>query len=122
MKVAFSTSGQDLDGPLDQRFGRAARFLVCEMESPSGSFQLIDNEQNLQASQGAGVQAAQTIVSSGATRLVTGNCGPKAFRVLKAAGIEVYNSEASTINEALDLLTSGKLTPAQSANVEGHWS
>ena len=76
----------------------------------------------LNAAQGAGIQAAQTIVKAGAEALVTGHCGPKAFRVLAAAGIKVYNTDASTISEALTRYRAGQLTEATAANVESHWA
>lgn len=120
MKIAFSTSGTSLDAPIDARFGRAPKFLVYETET--GSVEVIDNAQNLNSPSGAGIQAAETIARSGATALVTGHCGPKAFRVLSAAGVTIYNTDASTIAEALERYRSGKLVPAGSADVEGHWA
>ena len=119
MKIAFSTSGESLDAPLDSRFGRAPRFLVYDLES--NAFELIDNKPNLNAAQGAGIQSAQTVVRAGAAAVVTGHCGPKAFRVLSAAGIKVYNSDAATLFEVLALYREGKLVCAEAANVEGHW-
>ena len=119
MKIAFSTSGNDLDAPLDTRFGRAPRFLVYDLED--GTFEIFDNEQNLNAAQGAGIQSAQTIVNSGAQAVVAGHCGPKAFRVLSTAGVKVFNTDAATVAEALKQYQDGSLTEARTADVEGHW-
>jgi len=119
MKIALTTSGNDLDAPLDSRFGRAPKFLLYDTDSKI--FEVMDNAQNLNASQGAGIQSAQNVARLGVRALVTGHCGPKAFRVLKAAGIKVYNTSAATVMEALDQYCSGKLTEATSADVEGHW-
>ena len=80
MKIAITTSGNDLNAPLDSRFGRAPKFLIYDLEAKT--FEIIDNEQNLNAAQGAGIQSAQNIARLGAKALVTGHCGPKAFRVL----------------------------------------
>ncbi len=44
---------------------------------------------------------------AGADVVVTGHCGPKAFRVLRAAGIKVFNSEAATVANALELYRAG---------------
>ena len=120
MKIAFSTSGSDLNAPMDARFGRAAKFLVYDTET--ATFQVVDNSQNLNAAQGAGIQAAQTVAAGGAQVLVTGHCGPKAFRVLVAAGIKVYTSDAPTITAALKLYREGKLKESVEADVEGHWA
>jgi predicted Fe-Mo cluster-binding NifX family protein len=120
VKIAFTTSGDALNAPLDSRFGRAPRFIICDLDQ--GGFEVIDNQQNLNAAQGAGIQAAETIARAGVDCLVTGHCGPKAFRVLSAAGIKVYNSDAPTVAEALEAFKSGTLTPARAADVEGHWA
>ena len=85
MKVAFTTSGNDLSATLGNRFGRAARFLIYNLDT--NNFTVIDNRQNLNAAQGAGIQSAEAVARSGAKSLVTGHCGPKAFRVLSAAGL-----------------------------------
>lgn len=120
MKIAFTTSGNNLDAQLDQRFGRAAAFLIYDVEQET--FTLIDNQQNLSAAQGAGIQAAEKIASQDVEILLTGHCGPKAFRVLQAAGVKVYNTSAATVREALELFQQGKLKAAESADVDGHWS
>jgi predicted Fe-Mo cluster-binding NifX family protein len=119
MKIAFTTAGNDLSAPLDSRFGRAPKFLIYDLDA--GAFTLADNQQNLNAAQGAGIQSAQNIARLGVSALVSGHCGPKAFRVLQAAGIKIYNSSAATVKEALDLFRAGKLHEASSADVEGHW-
>ncbi|MFA5322415.1 MAG: NifB/NifX family molybdenum-iron cluster-binding protein [Smithella sp.] len=119
MKIAFTTSGDDLNAPLDSRFGRAPKFLIYDLEA--NTFEVIDNEQNLNAAQGAGIQSAQNIVRVGTKALVTGHCGPKAFRVLEAAGIKIYNTSAATVKEALEFYIAGKLGEATSSDVEGHW-
>jgi predicted Fe-Mo cluster-binding NifX family protein len=119
MKIAFSTSGETLDSPLDARFGRAPKFLVYDLDSET--FEVVDNQQNLNATQGAGIQSAETVARLGAKALVTGHCGPKAFRVLQAAGIKIFNTNAPTVAEALTQYRAGKLTEAKAADVEGHW-
>ncbi len=120
MKVAFTTSGTGLNSPLDSRFGRASKFLIYDMEE--GTYEIVDNQQNLNAVQGAGIQSAETVARTGAKALITGHCGPKAFRVLLAAGIKIINSSASTVGEALELYRTGRLAELKVANVEGHWA
>lgn len=119
MKIAFTTSGNELDSPLDSRFGRAPKFLIYDLDS--GAFEVLDNQQNLGAAQGAGIQSAESVVRSGAACLLTGHCGPKAFRVLTAAKVKIYNTQASTVAEGLELFRQGKLTEAGAADVDGHW-
>jgi len=119
MRIAFTTSGKTPDSPLDARFGRAPGYLVHDTDS--GAYEFVDNQQSLDAAQGAGIQAAETVVRAGAKALVTGHCGPKAFRVLSAAGVKVYNTDLPTIAAALEAFKAGTLKPAESADVEGHW-
>ena len=117
MKIVFTTLGDDLNAPLDSHFGRAPKLLVYDLESEA--FKVIDNQQNLNAAQGAGIQSAETVARLGAKGIVTGHSGPKAFRVLAAAGIKVYHSDAPTVAEALEQYLSGKLAEAKTADVEG---
>ncbi len=119
MKIALTTSGNDLNALMDSRFGRAPKFLIYDLEAKT--FEVIDNEQNLNATQGAGIQSAQNIARMGVGAVITGHCGPKAFRTLQAAGIKIYNAFAATVTEALKQYRAGKLSEAKSADVEGHW-
>ena len=118
-RIAFTTSGNDLDAPLDSRFGRAPKFLLYELDGET--FTVVDNQQNLNAAQGAGIQSAETVVRLGATVLVTGHCGPKAFRVLHGAGVKIFHTAAPTVAAALAQYREGALTEAQAADVDGHW-
>lgn len=119
MKVAVTSTGKDLESKIDPRFGRANWFIVFDTET--NQHQAINNEQNLNASQGAGIQTAENISRHGVKALITGNCGPKAFRTLNAAGIQIYCEAGGTVAEALEKFKSGKLKRADGANVEGHW-
>lgn len=119
MKIAVTTSGESLDAPLDPRFGRAKKFLLYDTDS--GEFELIDNVQNLNAPQGAGIQAAQNVSSLGAAVVITGNCGPKAYKTLMAAGIKVVVGSEGSVMQAIEQFERGKLKPAEAPNVEGHW-
>lgn len=120
MKIAFTSEGTTLDARLDSRFGRAAWFLIHDTET--GVTRALENIQNLNAVQGAGIQAASSVAGAGVQAVVTGHCGPKAFRVLEAAGIPVYLTTELTVAEALRAFEGGKLKPIASADVEGHWS
>lgn len=119
MKVAITSSGEGLDSPVDPRFGRAAKFILIDTETDS--VQVVDNTQNLNAAQGAGIQAAQNVSRLGAEVLMTGHCGPKAFAALRAAGIQVITGVQGTVAEAVERFRRGELAPAEAPNVEGHW-
>jgi predicted Fe-Mo cluster-binding NifX family protein len=119
MKIAFTTSGETLAAPLDNRFGRAPKFILYDLEKDY--FEVIDNRLNLDSSQDAGIQSAETIARAKADCLITGHCGPKAFRVLQAAGITIYNCGEATVAEALKAFREGVLKKMDAADVEGHW-
>lgn len=120
MKIAISSSGRTLDSPVDSRFGRAAFFIV--VDPATGAFEAHDNAQNLNAAQGAGIQAAETVSRLGATVVITGHCGPKAFRTLQAAGIKIMLGADGTVNDAVERFKKGELKPGDSPDVESHWA
>jgi len=119
-KVIVTASEPNLESPVDPRFGRARYFLWVDTET--GQFTAHDNVQNLNAPQGAGVQAAQTVVRLGAAAVLTGNVGPKAFATLQAGGVAVYPGVAGTVKESLEELRHGRLQPSPEATAEGHWT
>ncbi|RJP64976.1 MAG: dinitrogenase iron-molybdenum cofactor biosynthesis protein [Candidatus Abyssobacteria bacterium SURF_17] len=119
MKIAITAQGDQMDSPVDPRFGRAKWFAVIDTET--GSHRFVDNAQNFAAAQGAGIQAGSNVAKLGVGAVVTGNVGPKAFATLHAAGIKVYLGANGTVQDALNQYTAGTLTLAQDANVAGHW-
>ncbi len=119
MKIAIPAAGNDVNGSLDPRFGRARYFLVADTET--GAVEAHDNTQNLNAAQGAGIQAAQNVVNLGVAAVISGNVGPKAFQVLNAAGVKVYLCERATVSEAIRRFKAGELKEVDAANVAGHW-
>lgn len=119
MKIAVSAEQGTPDSPVDSRFGRAKYFMVHDTET--GAWNTIDNVQNLQAAQGAGIQSASTVVNAGCDTLLTGHCGPKAFSALTRAGVAVYLITAGTVQAAVDAMKKGTLKKLDAADVEGHW-
>lgn len=120
MKIAIPSSGDNLEATFDQRFGRAAKFIIYDTETKK--FKTIDNTQNLNAMQGAGVQTAQNVAAEKVDVVLTANCGPKAFQVLSHANIKVYTVQANTVQEAIDKFLNNEVSPLNDANVEGHWA
>ena len=119
MKVAVTARGDTPDAEVDPRFGRARAFIVMDTENEG--FKVVDNQQNLNAAQGAGIQAAQAVSALSAGAVITGHCGPKAFRALRAAKIDVFTGAAGTVKEAFEKYKRGELKQAENADVEGHW-
>lgn len=119
MRVAVTAREANLESQVDQRFGRAGYLIV--IETATGDTSIHDNEANLNAAQGAGIQTAQNVARLNVEAVLTGHAGPNAFRALSAAGVKVYTGLQGTIAEAVEELKAGKLTPTDSADVEGHW-
>lgn len=120
MKIVVTAQGPTMDSEVDPRFGRARCFIVVDTDE--GTHRVEDNGQNLNAAQGAGVQAAQTVADLGVDAVLTGNCGPKAFKVLGAAGIAVHVNVDGTVADAVKEFAAGSLQETAEPNVEGHWS
>ncbi|RJP30445.1 MAG: dinitrogenase iron-molybdenum cofactor biosynthesis protein [Candidatus Omnitrophota bacterium] len=119
MKIAITAQQQEMSAPLDPRFGRAPYFMIYDTDTKSAL--AVNNAQNLQAAQGAGIQAGQTLLDQGVGVLITGNVGPKAFRMLSAAGIQVYLTPSGTAEQVLQRFQAGELQESKQANVQGHW-
>ncbi len=119
MKIAITSKGVDLDSEIDPRFGRAAYILVVDTDSLA--FEALDNSENVNSFKGAGIQAATMISDKGAEVLLTGFCGPNAFKALNAANIKVANDATGTVKDAVNAFNEGKVSFADAANVEGHW-
>ena len=119
MIIAVSSEGNNLESKVDARFGRASSFVIINTDSDSVSN--IANTQNLNAQQGAGIQAAKHILNAEADVLLTGHVGPKAFKVLSQGDVKVYTGVQGTVKEAIEALNNNKLQLAKEADVEGHW-
>ena len=119
MKIAVTSKGTDLDSEVDPRFGRAAYILIIDTETLE--FEVLDNKENVNAFKGAGIQAARMVSEKGAEVLLTGFCGPNAFKTVEAAGVKVANDVSGTIRDAVRAFNEGSLVISDKANVDGHW-
>jgi predicted Fe-Mo cluster-binding NifX family protein len=117
MKIAVTTSGQNLDSQLDPRFGRCAYYLV--VDSDDMSFEAYPNE-SASLGGGAGIQAAQFLASKGVQAVITGNCGPNAVQTLAAAGIDLFAGHSGTAREVMAEFKKGEFKPTSKANVASH--
>ncbi|HBE77072.1 MAG TPA: dinitrogenase iron-molybdenum cofactor biosynthesis protein [Firmicutes bacterium] len=111
MKIAVSASGKTLESIMDQRFGRAAFFLIVDSETME--FEAIDNQGA--SSGGAGVAGAQIVSEHGTLALITGNVGPNALEVLNAAGISICRGKATSIRENIEEYKRGTLEKIDTA-------
>lgn len=119
MKIAVTATGQDLDSPMDPRFGRAAYILIVDADTLA--FDVLDNAENVNAFKGSGIQAATMISDKQADVLLTGFCGPNAFKALDAARVKVAGDVSGTVREAVTAFMAGKVKWVSEPNAQGHW-
>jgi predicted Fe-Mo cluster-binding NifX family protein len=120
MRIAVTSQGPTLDSPTDPRFGRA-RYLIL-VDTDTGESSSADNDINLNATQGAGIQTGKRVIELAARAVITGHVGPKAFSVLDTGGVAIYTGASGTVRQAVEQFKSGELERTQSADVEGHWA
>jgi predicted Fe-Mo cluster-binding NifX family protein len=119
MKIAVTSTGKNLESPVDPRFGRAAYILIVDADTLE--FEVLDNAENVNAFKGAGIQAATMISDKKADVLLTGYCGPNAFKALDAARVKVAGDVSGTVREAVAAFADGKIKLVSEPTAEGHW-
>lgn len=118
MKIAITSSGPTLNSQVDPRFGRAQYLLIVDTDS--FDVEAIENP-NVAAGGGAGIQSAQMVISKGVKAVLTGNCGPNAYRVLEAANVKVYTGLSTTARATVEAFVRGHPQPLSEASVPGHF-
>ncbi len=115
MKICITAAGQGLDAHVDERFGRAPFFVIVDSESMQ--HETIRNPA-MDAGQGAGIAAAQSIAQQGVRALLTGFVGPKAYSALQAAGIQIFDGLSGTmdVRAAFKQYADGLLSQCKGAN------
>jgi len=82
-------------------------------------FEGVENSSAMQAG-GAGISTGQMIASKGVQVVLTGNCGPNAYQVLSAAGIQVITGVSGKIRDAIQAYKSGRFQTTSQSNVAAH--
>lgn len=120
MKVAITAGGKNLNSPVDRVFGRTRWFVIADQDG--GNHEVLENSQNVNAAQGAGIQAAQRMADQSVDVVLTGNVGPNAYRALEAASIKVFQfgSDTLTISDALAAWKEGRLQEVTAPTAKGH--
>jgi predicted DNA-binding protein (UPF0251 family)/predicted Fe-Mo cluster-binding NifX family protein len=119
MKIAITSVDGTMEGMVDERFGRSRKLIMYDPETRQ--FDVIDNTQNLNTAQGAGIQSAQNAINAGARIIISGHLGPNAFKVLGAASIPVYTVSKKTVAQAIKEFEEGSLAKLVGPDVQGHW-
>lgn len=120
MKILITSQSKELTGDVDPRFGRAKYFIIYDTETDK--WEAIDNSKNLNAIQGAGIQAGENAANTGVEYVLTGHCGPKAFKALSANGIKIIVGVEGKVYSAVERFMNGDLKPSKQSDVPGHWA
>ncbi len=103
MKIAITSTGNDLNSEFDQRFGRCAWFCIYDNETGQTGF--IKNE-HAEAQGGAGTKASQKMVELEVERVISGDFGPKAKEILEKFDIQmvILPDGPKIISEIIDTI------------------
>ena len=108
MKIAISSTGENLDGNISDTFARCPYFIFAEIENAQiVKFEAIENTSANQVG-GAGISAAQLVAEKKVEAVITSNLGPRAADVLSQLNIKAYKVSGS-IKEAVRQFIDGKL-------------
>jgi len=105
MKIAVPAKEKTFESELDERFARAAYFLVYDTEDESYEFFSPDNSQE----HGVGTKIVNELSDQGIDAVISKNLGENALTALKAANIKSYIASDGNVQENIDLLKSEKL-------------
>jgi len=103
MKVAITSTGNNMESKLDQRFGRCAFFTVFDTETKGLEF--IPNP-NKDALEGAGPASVQLVASRNVGKIISGEFGIKIKPLLDSLKIQmiVLKEPEKSIQEIIDML------------------
>jgi len=118
MRIAIAATGPSLDDHVEARFGRCACFLIVDADTME--FEAVENP-NIALGGGAGIQSAQLMAEKGVQAVLTGNCGPNAFRTFGAAGIQVIVGVSGVVREAVEQFKAGAFAATSQPNVGSHF-
>jgi predicted Fe-Mo cluster-binding NifX family protein len=112
VKICVTAAGPDPDAAIDPKFGRCPYFVIVDSETME--HEAVQNL-SMDASSGAGIQAAQTVSGKGAGVVITGHLGPNAVQTLTAAGIKMMTGASGTVRDAAQQYMNGELSEAGGA-------
>jgi len=106
VKICVSSGGPEQHSAVDFRFGRCSNFVIYD--TTTNQYTAFTN-QGINSPHGAGVAAAQQVIDEKVEAVITGNMGPNAMELIKAAEIDIYGISGGTVEGAVDLFLKGKL-------------
>jgi predicted Fe-Mo cluster-binding NifX family protein len=108
MILLISSQGQNLESPIEHRFGRSPWLIKYDTETKES--QALPNPGGRQSG-GAGVAAAQFVIDQAADVVISGDFGPNAANALCAADVKMYlfDGNLNNVDDVIDTFLEGKL-------------
>jgi predicted Fe-Mo cluster-binding NifX family protein len=103
MKVAITSTGNNLECKLDQRFGRCSYFVIYDLDTKGIEF--IPNS-NKDTQEGAGPASVQLVASRNVQKIISGEFGIKIKSLLDSLKIQmiVLKKPEKKIEEIIKML------------------
>ncbi|MDD2563087.1 MAG: NifB/NifX family molybdenum-iron cluster-binding protein [Salinivirgaceae bacterium] len=103
MRVAITSTGNNLDSTLDPRFGRCAFFVIYDTDTKAIEF--IPNP-NKEATEGAGPASVQLVAAKDVSKIISGEFGMKIKSLLDSLQIQMIaiKEPDKTINAIIAML------------------
>jgi len=113
MDICITATSDNLDGMMDERFGRCKYFIF--VDPVTMKYRAVPNT-SINESSGAGIASATTVLKNSPSAIITGLIGGNAMEVLKAANARVYTCQNRTVREAVGMYNEGKLESIEAPN------
>lgn len=103
LRVGVASEGDTLDSRVADRFGRAPKFVVVDVDAETGEILHVEAHDNpgYTAASGAGVKAAQKLGELGVKVYAGPTPGPNAYAALNYLGIRIVTVTGVTVREAV---------------------
>lgn len=101
MKIAVATTKGGLEDVVSPVFGRCQTYTMVEVDNKKIKDAKVMQNQYAGAASGAGIQAAQLVMSEGARTVIAGNFGPNASTIFNQSGVEMVRVQGISVQEAI---------------------
>ena len=118
MKICITSQGNDLESPVDPRFGRCRYFVVVDTDN--GESEIVENS-NKDGMGGVGVQSGQFMAEKQIKAVLTGNVGPNAFQALQAAEIQIITGVSGKVKDVIERYKKGEFETTNGPSVDSHF-
>ncbi len=115
MKIAVAANGQGLDAQMSMFFGRCPDFVFVEIENNQIKENSTVSNTAMRQRGGAGLAAAELVGNNGASAVISGSFGPRAFGVLSQLNIKPYKGVSGTVRDNVQKYIEGNLVSVSQA-------